>query len=120
MESSNTIAKVALTLQPGIKILARVRNRQHAYEMIALGVPDVYRETFESSMKLARDALRQLEIPDEVANQRLDLFRRKDIELLHTVVEHRHDQEKLMEMAKRARQELASLIAADEKARGEQ
>src|SRR5437588_6558881 len=33
---------------PQLRILARATSRQHAYELLRRGVPDVYRETFES------------------------------------------------------------------------
>ena len=45
---------------PRVQILARATSRQHAYELLRLGVPQVYRETFGSALDLSVDALHAL------------------------------------------------------------
>ena len=58
---------------PHLTIIARARNRRHAYQLMDLGVTVLQRETFLSSLELAGDALRALglkkdEINDAQAN----------------------------------------------------
>jgi glutathione-regulated potassium-efflux system protein KefB len=39
---------------PHLKIVARARNRQHAFRLMDLNVDDVVRETLHSSLEMAR------------------------------------------------------------------
>ena len=42
---------------PRLRILARARNRQHAFRLMDAGVTEIWRETFASSLELAEAAL---------------------------------------------------------------
>ncbi|MEP6956684.1 MAG: NAD-binding protein, partial [Chthoniobacterales bacterium] len=64
---------------PQLKILARATSRQHAYELLRRGVPDVYRETFGSAVDLSVDALQSLGLPQERAERAAQIFRKHDI-----------------------------------------
>jgi hypothetical protein len=45
MEASLRTARLVQRSFPGVRILARARNRQHAYALLGLGIEDVVRET---------------------------------------------------------------------------
>jgi monovalent cation:H+ antiporter-2, CPA2 family len=45
---------------PNLKVLARARNRMDAYELIDLGVKNIYRETLYTAVHLGVEALSQL------------------------------------------------------------
>lgn len=51
------LVKMVKEKYPNIKILTRAENRYDAYELLELGVNDVYRESLDTSIKLASDAL---------------------------------------------------------------
>lgn len=75
-------ARVVRTHFPKLPIVARARNRQHAYELMALGVTVIHRETFRASLDMAGDALKELGVkPDEVT-QAMKAFRMRDQERL--------------------------------------
>jgi monovalent cation:proton antiporter-2 (CPA2) family protein len=63
---------------PNLKILARAIDRQHAYELIRLGIEHVYRETFGSSLDLAIDALQALGLRPDQAQRAARLFKQHD------------------------------------------
>jgi voltage-gated potassium channel Kch len=63
---------------PRLKILARATSRQHAYEIIRLGVDQVYRETLGSALDLSIDALRELGMNEERARRVATIFREHD------------------------------------------
>ncbi|MEM1323839.1 MAG: monovalent cation:proton antiporter-2 (CPA2) family protein [Bacteroidota bacterium] len=45
---------------PDVKLMVRAKNRYDAYDLINLGVDDVYRESLDTSVKLASDVLAQM------------------------------------------------------------
>ena len=63
---------------PRLKILARATSRQHAYEIIRLGVNQVYRETLGSALDLSVDALRELGLEERRARRVAEIFREHD------------------------------------------
>ncbi len=63
---------------PHLKILARATSRQHAYEILRLGVNQVYRETFGSALDLSIAALRELGMEARRAHRVAEIFREHD------------------------------------------
>jgi glutathione-regulated potassium-efflux system ancillary protein KefC len=63
---------------PRLRILARATSRQHAYELLRLGVTEVYRETLGSALDLSVDALRALGTPEDRARRIAEIFRQHD------------------------------------------
>jgi len=96
---------------PELRILARARNRDHAMELLALGVDDVIRETWLSSLALARSALRELGV--RKADRYVDRFAEHDEATLREQVEHRGDQERLARIERKSREQLEDLFSED-------
>ena len=63
---------------PHLRILARAVSRQHAYELIRLGVTEVYRETLGSALDLGVDALRALGFRGVQALRAARIFKQHD------------------------------------------
>ena len=98
---------------PNLKIYARARNRQHAYRLMELGISIVWRETFLSSLDLARELLKGLGLPSFAADRSVEIFREHDERRLYSLYgEHRNEQRMQM-MAKKAAEELEELFAQD-------
>ena len=72
------IVKMVQRHFPKLRILARATSRQHAYELLRLGVSDVYRETLGSALDLSVDALRHLGLDDQRARRAAKIFREHD------------------------------------------
>lgn len=76
---------------PNLKLLARARGRLEAYELIETGVDDVYRETFETSLRMGIDALTALDVRAHRAHRAAQRFRRHDEASLRELARMRHD-----------------------------
>ncbi len=63
---------------PHLRIFARASSRQHAYQLLRLGVDDVYRETLGSSLELGIAALCALGISHASARRSARLFHKLD------------------------------------------
>ena len=113
-EANVRTARIVRRLFPHLKIVARARNRQHAFRLMDLTSPDgVVRETFHSSMKMAGLTLQALGLSPEAAQTSVETFRKFDERLLreqHLVYD---DEGALVQGAKEAREELEHLFEAD-------
>ncbi|EKF73175.1 glutathione-regulated potassium-protonantiporter [Alcanivorax hongdengensis A-11-3] len=99
---------------PKVTIVARARDRRHAYALRARGVELVIRETFESALLSARLTLMQLGVPESTAIDLVRSFRELDEALLREQTEHRDNQDMLLETNLRGRAELESLLSERE------
>ncbi|HEX5353956.1 MAG TPA: monovalent cation:proton antiporter-2 (CPA2) family protein [Rhodanobacteraceae bacterium] len=114
-------ARLVRRMFPHLKIIARARNRQHAFRLMDLASDpdDVVRETFHSSLKMARLTLKALGMGEEQAHAVVELFREHDEKLLrdqHLVYD---DDVALRQTTREAYAELQGLFEADSQARVE-
>ncbi|TAN01427.1 MAG: glutathione-regulated potassium-efflux system protein KefB [Rhodanobacteraceae bacterium] len=108
-------ARIVRRLFPHLRIIARARNRQHAFRLMDLtsDPDDVVRETFYSSLKMAALTLRALGMGEEAARASVELFREHDEKLLrdqHLVYD---DDVALRQTTREAYEELQGLFEAD-------
>ncbi|MGZ9057170.1 NAD-binding protein, partial [Methylomagnum sp.] len=101
---------------PHLVILARVRNVQHAFELIERDVPFFQREVFESALLLGEQALVQLGFGPHAARQAALKFRAHDLRTLNKRFEARGDEEELISVMREARQQLEEALNADREA----
>lgn len=108
MEASLHSAALVRRHFPHVTILARARNREHAYRLLELGVDRFVRETFASSLELAADVLSELGLPYSESREAVESFREHDDHMLRNEAPAREDELRL-----EARAELESLFARD-------
>ncbi|HEX3573443.1 MAG TPA: monovalent cation:proton antiporter-2 (CPA2) family protein [Rhodopila sp.] len=115
MQDVLRVVEVARRNFPQLKILARARNRRHAYLLMDRGVDGLVRETFYSSLKMAEDVLVALGISREDAVRSVTLFREHDEQnLLDTHAIYR-DEKQLIQSTQQSTEELMALFEADKK-----
>lgn len=107
------IAQLVRRLFPHVRIVARARNRRHVFALWEADVPEVVRETFHSSLKMARKTLEALGIPAQRARQRVFRFRMQDEAMLRTQYEFRDDEARLIQGTQEAMAELQALFETD-------
>ena len=98
---------------PDVPVIARARNRQHAHRLMDLGVTIIHRETFLSSLELAKEALRSAGLGESEARRTVETFRQYDRKRLYDEYSGSTDQERMQDRAKQEQQELAELLALD-------
>ena len=116
VEASIRAAETVIANFPDLTILARARNRRHAYRLMDLGVTIVNRETLLSSLDTARQLLQVLGLADYEAARAVELFRETDQR--HLLAQHamHHDENKLIAGSKAWAKELEEIFAEDAKA----
>jgi glutathione-regulated potassium-efflux system ancillary protein KefC/glutathione-regulated potassium-efflux system protein KefB len=115
VETSLRTAEIARRHFPDLRILARARNRQHAFRLMETGVTEIWRETFASSLELAEATLVALGTPRDVAASQVRQFRSSDEATLQAQAAVRDDETKLIATAVASAQQLESLFEADAK-----
>ena len=106
-------ARLVKRMYPHLKVLARARNRQHAFRLMDLGADGVVRETFHSSLVLGEQVLRALGLPAEVAAERTARFREHDEKLLHEQHLVYDDEAAVIASSQEAMRELEQIFDAD-------
>ena len=98
---------------PRVQVLARSRSRTDAMQMRKLGVAEV-RETYGSALMAAQQALVLLGEGAYAARKAVYQFREHDENLMREQIELQGDEEKLIALSKRGRQDFASLMAREQ------
>ncbi len=104
-EASMKTLRVVQENFPHLKIVARARNRQHAYALLGAGVELVIRETFEASVEASRLTLEELGFTPADAKRTARTFARKDEEAVRKTYALRNDEKALIESAKKYSEE---------------
>ena len=94
---------------PQVRMLARVRNRTHAFDYIDLEIGAV-RETFFSSLRLGEMTLRELGFGPLQAHRTVRRFRKHDEAMLRESHPMRHDLQQMVAHSHRSREDLARLL----------
>lgn len=112
-EASLRTARVVRRMYPSLRIIARARNRQHAWRLMDLGVELPVRETLYSSLKMTRQTLEALGMSPEMAADHVERFRRQDQELLKRQYLVYDDDARIVQTTREALIDLEQLFQAD-------
>jgi len=112
-EANLRTARVVKRMYPHLKIVARARNRQHAFRLMDMNIDAVVRETLLSSLEMSRLVLEDLGMDPRLAADRVEQFRAHDEELLKAQYLVYDDEAALMQSAQEAFADLERLFEAD-------
>jgi monovalent cation:proton antiporter-2 (CPA2) family protein len=113
VDASVRTAELVRTHFPDLKILARARNRQHAFALMDHNVDYIIRETLGSSLELAEAVLTSLGDAPAVAHATVRKFRKHDEKTLGEQYAIKEDEEKFLAAARESAQQLESLFETD-------
>jgi Kef-type K+ transport system membrane component KefB len=98
---------------PGTRIFARAFDRYNAYQLINLGIKDVYREVFDTSITLGEDILAALGRHPFEAHRSARIFAKHDRELMFKAAKHIDNDEALIDIARAGRAHISSVLSSD-------
>ncbi len=104
MNDPDNIKKIVGTVRehfPHLHILARASNRADAYELLEMDVEHVYRETFDTSLRMGVQALRLLGFHSHQAHRSERIFRRRDEKDLRDLALLRHDKHEYLSSSRK-------------------
>jgi len=98
---------------PHLKVFARARNRQHVFKLMDLNVEAIVRDTFFSSLEIARYVLEALGYDPATAAEHLRRFREHDERVLLNQYPVYDDAAALLQSTQEARADLQRLFEVD-------
>jgi len=113
VEASVKTAAVVRKHFPQVPILARARNRVHLFRLRDLGVKLVWRETFPTSLDMARHALLSLGFGIAASERAVTLFKQHDEQRLEAQYAVQHDEAQLIQTSREAAAQLQELFESD-------
>jgi monovalent cation:proton antiporter-2 (CPA2) family protein len=117
MDTAVRMVEVVRESAPGVKILARARNRQHEIRLKEVGAHTVVRELLHSSVDLARALLVALGRDEETARASVELFRAHDAATLERQRAVTDDPAAFRQTTRDAAAELRQLFEDDARSR---
>ena len=111
-DSNLRAVRLIRRLYPEAKILARARNRQHAWRLMDLGA-EPFRELLGTSLEVGERVLLELGVPADVAADHVRRFRDHDEALLREQYLVYDDDDAVLKSTRQARADLVGLFEAD-------
>ncbi|MHB8769997.1 MAG: monovalent cation:proton antiporter-2 (CPA2) family protein [Syntrophales bacterium] len=100
-------------LFPHLTILARAENRLDAYELMDMGITEIYRETLDTSIRMGIDCLVKLGFRRYSATRAGQNFLKYDEAALHKLAAQRHDKSAYIFTVREQYQLQEQLLATD-------
>ena len=116
-EQSLKIVALAHKHFPQLAVVARARDLTHWNALRDLGVTNVQRELFESSLLSARSVLELMGLPPAEAQDITQRFRTHNIALADRIYLHHKDRAKMIAVAREGRNQLAEQMAKERQER---
>ncbi|MDO1447134.1 monovalent cation:proton antiporter-2 (CPA2) family protein [Rhodocytophaga aerolata] len=98
---------------PHLHILVRANDRTDAYDLMDAGVPHIYRETLDTSLRMGTDALKLLGFRAYSVQRAAQLFLRHDEQALKGLAAVRDDRKQYINVARERIEELEQTILSD-------
>ncbi len=111
-ETNIKTVRMIRRLYPQATVLARARNRQHAWKLMDLGA-EPFREVFATSLELGGRVLTSLGVTDTLAREHVERFRKHDEDLIRAQHLVYDDEAKVIQTSRDAREDLMRLFEAD-------
>ncbi|MFA5940973.1 MAG: monovalent cation:proton antiporter-2 (CPA2) family protein [Sinimarinibacterium sp.] len=113
VETSLQVAGIVRRHFPQLRIFAIAVNRLHALRLMDLGIADVVRRSFFSSLEMSRELLQTLGSSEDEARHVVETFRKHDEQTLKRQQAVAHDEKLLIQTAQEAARELEQLFEQD-------
>lgn len=113
VEASLHVANTVRRHFPHVRIFAMAVNRLHALNLMDIGVEQVIRRSYFSSLEMARQLLLALDDDPDAVERLLRTFREHDEETLRRQQAVFRDEQQLIQTARDAARELEQLFEAD-------
>ncbi|MBR9921037.1 MAG: potassium transporter [Bacteroidetes bacterium] len=92
--TTRKLVKIVKKKYPNLKLMIRAKNRYDAYELLNLGVENIYRETLDTSVKMAGDALHELGFRNYTIRRQAKKFMNTDEDMLRELAnQHQNSKE---------------------------
>lgn len=112
-EQSKRIIKICQEHFPNLEVLLRARNRFDAYELMELGIRNIYREHLDTSIRMGVDVLTKLGFRAYTVNRLAHQFREYDEQALGVLVKYKNNKKEYISIVKKEIEIQESLLGGE-------
>ncbi|MEY2875632.1 MAG: hypothetical protein RLZZ373_3003 [Pseudomonadota bacterium] len=117
VEQSLKLVDLAREHFPHLTLVARARNVQHYFALRDRGVELIERETLDAALASGRSVLERMGWTPERASELAGRFRQHSVAQLDALWPHHRDEQALVSMARKGREQLEELFAQERQQR---
>ncbi|MEO9892997.1 monovalent cation:proton antiporter-2 (CPA2) family protein [Aurantibacter sp.] len=110
---SKAISKIVSNKYPHVELLIRTKNRYDAYELLNLGHENIYRESLDTSLKLARDVLSKMGFRKYTLNRQVQNFIKYDEDSLRRLAKESKSDDQYIFKAKKELEQQEKFLNED-------
>ncbi|MDW5288728.1 monovalent cation:proton antiporter-2 (CPA2) family protein [Formosa sp. PL04] len=113
LEVSKAISKIVKDKYPHVELMIRTKNRYDAYELLNLGNENIYRESLETSLTLAKDVLSKMGFRKYTLNRQVQNFIKYDEDSLRRLSAETKDTQNYISKARIELEQLEKFLNED-------
>ncbi len=112
-EPAKQLVELAKKHYPHLKIVVNATDREAQFDLMDVGVGDIYRETFGSALSMGQSAMTQLGVDPYEVHRLKQIFAKKDREMLPELYQKRCEEEHYISLYKQHHAQLEELMRLD-------
>ncbi|MEH6759568.1 MAG: monovalent cation:proton antiporter-2 (CPA2) family protein [Maribacter arcticus] len=110
---TKSVVKLVKEKYPHVELMIRAKNRYDAYDLLNMGIENIYRETLDTSLSLAKDVLSKLGFRKYTLTRQVQKFIKYDEESLRRLAAEPKKDDNYIFKARKELEEQEKLLDAD-------
>ncbi len=110
---TKSVVKLVKDKYPHVELMIRAKNRYDAYDLLNMGIENIYRETLDTSLSLAKDVLSKLGFRKYTLTRQVQNFIKYDEESLRRLAAEPKQDDNYIFKARKELEEQEKLLDAD-------
>lgn len=98
---------------PRLEVMIRAKNRVDAYELLEMGITNIYREHLDTSIRMGEDVLKKLGFRSHTVHRLAQSFREYDESALKILVNYKDDQKEYISKVKKQIESQEALLSGE-------
>lgn len=112
-DSAKHLIELAQKHYPQLKIVVSAHDREAAFELMDLGVENIYRETFGSALNIGQSAMKQLGFEPYETHRLKQIFHKKDVDIMPELYKLRCEEDSYISLYQKHHEHLEELMTLD-------
>ncbi|MBQ4915050.1 cation:proton antiporter [Maribacter sp. MMG018] len=113
MDVTKKVTKLVKENYPHVELMVRAKNRDAAYDLLNMGIENIYRETLDTSLALAKDTLSKMGFRKYTLNRQVKNFIKYDEDSLRRLATEPKQDKNFIFKARKELEEQERLLNAD-------
>lgn len=112
-ETNFKLAQLCKENFPNLEVMFRAKNRTDAYELMEMGMKNIYRDHLDTSIRMGEDALKKLGFRAHTIHRLAKNFREYDESALEILVNYKNDEKKYISAVKLQIEQQEALLSGE-------